>query len=48
MVAESQAACKEVWAPGYDHTPDLSDSEEQTGVNGNIDPILASLHCFQS
>ena len=28
MVAESRAACKEVWAPGYDHSPGLSDSED--------------------
>ena len=31
LMAESQSACKEVWAPGYDHTPELSDSEDQTG-----------------
>ena len=28
MVAESRAACKEVWAPGYDHSPGQSDTEE--------------------
>ena len=46
MVAESQAACKEVWAPGYDHTPELSDSEEQTGVDAIDNPAMAFLHSF--
>ncbi len=32
MVAESRAACKEVWAPGYDHSPGLSDSEDHPGT----------------
>jgi len=31
LMAESQVACMEVWAPGYDHTPEMSDSEDQTG-----------------
>lgn len=31
MVAESHAACKEMWAPGYDHSPGLSDSEDPPG-----------------
>lgn len=47
MLAESQAACKEVWAPGYDHTPELSDSEEQTGVDAIDNPAMAFLHSFQ-
>ncbi len=32
MVAESRAACKEVWAPGYDHSPGLSDSEDDPSM----------------
>ena len=43
MVAESQRSCQEVWSPGYDHSPELSDSEEPQGRPQEV--TLALRYC---
>lgn len=48
MVAESQRSCQEVWSPGYDHSPELSDNEEPQGRPQDASLALRSaVKCFR-